>query len=260
MGTQNLLELRGVTVSRGGRDVLSCLDLTIPEGRNVAILGANGSGKSTLLKLISRELYAKPGGQCRVLGQTRWNVWDLRSQLGIVSAELQYALDASLTAREIVLSGFSGHTGYDRTRKSGGAEAAAAQEALCRCGATHIADREFSQLSSGEARRVMIARALAHRPRALIFDEPTTSLDIVAAAGLLQTMRQLCREGVQLVLVTHHFEELIPELDRVVLLSEGRIIADGSPQKVLHGPEIAVAFGASISVSGEGPYRAAVTL
>ena len=253
-----LLELQNVTVSRGGRHVLSGLNLVIETGENVAILGPNGCGKSTLVKLICRELYAKPGGHCRILGKDRWNVWDLRATMGIVTNDLQLNLDQQLTALEVVLSGFSGHTGLAWRDDITVGQVADARDALRRVGAMHLIDRKLAELSSGEARRVIIARAVAHRPATLLFDEPTTSLDVVAADELLDSMRQLCAEGVQLILVTHHFDELIPEIGRTVLMRDGEIFADGPTQKVMTNETISAAFDREVALFGTGPYRIAI--
>jgi len=253
-----LLELHDVTVIRDGRPALSRVSLSIQDGEHVAILGPNGCGKSTLVKLIDRELYPVAGqGTIRLRGSERWNVSTLRSTLGIVTNDLQGQIDPMLTSVEAVLTGREGKLGLywsdadDASRSS-------ALSALDRAGAGHLAERKFGSLSSGEARRVLIARALAHRPTALLFDEPTTSLDLVSAHGLLLTLGELARAGTTLVLVTHHFEEIIPEIDRVILLNNGRILADGPREEIMRDDLLSEAFGSRIRLCGDGPYAACV--
>ncbi|MGV3613787.1 MAG: ABC transporter ATP-binding protein [Fimbriimonas sp.] len=254
-----LLEMRRVTVVREGRRALDAVDLSIGPDERVAILGANGSGKSTLLKLVTRELYPHPSsGAFRILGRDRWEVAKLRGTLGIVSNDLQARLAPHLTAVAAVVTGFTGHVdayredfGHDRVARS--------LRALEAADASHLAERRLETLSSGEARRVLLARALAHDPPTLLLDEPSTSLDLASAHALMRTVRGLVHAGRGLVLVTHHLEEIVPEIGRVVLLREGRIVADGPRAEVMTAANLSLTFGVPITLEGDGPYRAWVS-
>lgn len=253
-----LLEMRRVTVRREGRAALDAVDLVIQEGERVAILGANGSGKSTLLKLITRELYPHPAsGAFRILGRDRWEVTKLRGTLGIVSNDLQAHLAPHLTAVAAVVTGFTGHV--DAYREDFGRERVERSlQALQEADAAHLAERRIETLSSGEARRVLLARALAHDPPTLLLDEPSTSLDIAAAHSLMKTVAGLVHSGRGLVLVTHHLEEILPEISRVVLLRQGRILADGPREEVMTAANLSETFATEIELEGQGPYRARV--
>lgn len=256
--TAPLLELRDITVARGGRTVLNIDNLTIEQGENVAILGPNGCGKSTLVKLIDRELYPKASrGSIKILGKNRWDVADLRSSLGIVTNDLQAAIAPETPAVEAVIAGFTGKLGvyYDDATLE---REQAARKALQTAGATHLTDRQIGTLSSGEARRVLIARALSHQPKALLLDEPTTSLDIVSAHALLETLRTLTKTGTGLILVTHHLEEIIPEVHRVILLKQGQILSDGQRHEVMTSQNLSTLFETEIRLEGDGPYSAKV--
>ncbi|AIE83583.1 ABC transporter, ATP-binding protein [Fimbriimonas ginsengisoli Gsoil 348] len=249
------MEMRDVTVVRDGRIALDSVSLTIERGENVAILGPNGCGKSTLVKLIDRELYPRADhGSMRILGRQRWNVTELRKELGIVTNDLQAQILPETSVLDAVVAGFQGKLGvyYDEGTPE---RLAAAQAALVAAEAAHLSDRVFGALSSGEARRVLIARALAHDPGSLLLDEPTTSLDLVSAHALLETLR---RTGKGLVLVTHHLEEIIPEIDRVVLLKAGRILADGPRREVMTSQNLSQLFCTDIVLQGDGPYSAQV--
>jgi iron complex transport system ATP-binding protein len=253
-----LIEMRRVTVRREGRNALDRVDLQIHEGERVAILGANGSGKSTLLKLITRELYPHPSSEAfRILGRDRWEVVKLRGTLGIVSNDLQANLAPHLTAVAAVVTGFTGHVdayredfATDRVERS--------LQALAEAGASHLADRRIETLSSGEARRVLLARALAHDPPTLLLDEPSTSLDLAAAHALMKTVAGLVHSGRGLVLVTHHLEEILPEISRVVLLRQGQIVADGPREAVMTAENLSETFGVRVELHGNGPYHARV--
>ncbi len=254
-----LLDLQHVTVLRDGRPVLDDVSLAIAAGECVAILGPNGAGKSTLLKVLTRECYPVPSPQtvCRIMGQERWNVFALRAYLGIVTNDLAASFELGVAVRDIVLGGFFSsltieptHTVTDRMRAEAG-------EALARLGATDLATRDVRTLSSGEARRVTIARALVHRPRALVFDEPFTSLDLTAQREVRATMRSLAQAGIGVLLVTHELAEIVPEIDRVVLLAGGRIVADGPKVTVLTRDALARLFGVDVELEERsGTYHA----
>ncbi len=254
-----LLELRNVSVQRGDRLALNSVDLRIKRGEHVAILGPNGSGKSTLIKLITRECYplANADSTFKILGRSAWNIFDLRSHLGIVSNDLMARCTRDITGRELVLSGFFGSIGVWPNHHVSPEMEQAAQSAMERLDVAHLANRWLDELSSGEARRLLIARALIHNPSTLLLDEPTTSLDLAALRELRDHLRQLVRDGLSLLLVTHHLEEIVPEVERVVLLKKGTIFADAGKAEVLTVQQLSSVFGISVSVScTDGIYRA----
>lgn len=254
-----LLEFDNVSVQLGSRLALNRLNLTIRSGEHVAILGANGSGKSTLIKLITRECYplTQPASELRILGQKNWNIFDLRSHLGVVSNDLMAKCTRDITGRELVLSGFFGSIGIWPNHHLRPEMEQAAQAAMARLEVTHLANRWLDELSSGEARRLLIARALIHQPETLLLDEPTTSLDLAAQREMRDHMRALASSGVGLLLVTHHLEEIVPEIERVVLLRHGSIFADGPKRDLLNSSRLSALFGVPLEVSeAQGFYRA----
>ncbi len=207
--------------------------LTIAEGEHVAILGPNGSGKSSFIKAITRECYPLQGSRVRILGRERWNIFELRSQLGIVTNDLMLACSRDYTGRETVLSGFFSSVGlwpYHLVTPEMEAQADRFIEFL---EVEHLASRNIAEMSSGEARRFLIARALVHDPRTLVFDEPTNSLDLHAARMLHGAMRQIAQAGKSILLVTHHLPDIIPEIDRVVMMQDGRVCFDGPKEEAL---------------------------
>jgi iron complex transport system ATP-binding protein len=258
-----LLALDHVTVVRSAsadRPALDDVTLRIGVGERVCVLGPNGSGKSTLVKLLTRECYplARDGGGVRILGRDRWDVTELRAALGIVSPDLLAQCATDATARDVVLSGFFSSTRVFAHHRPTADQRARADAALARVGTSHLADRPVKRLSSGEAKRVLIARALVHDPATLLFDEPANALDLAAQRQLLDTMRDLARAGVGVVLVTHHVSEIIPEIGRVVLLRDGRVVADGPKADVLTAPALSALFGVSVrlTLDDDGVYHA----
>ena len=245
-----LLEFLNLTVYRDERRVLDRFSLTIPAGQNVAILGPNGSGKSTLLKLVTREVFpvVDPESSLRVLGRDRWLLFELREHLGIVTNDLMAACTREMTGRELVLSAFFGSVGLWPHHQVSAAMRTRADAALDAMEVRHLGDRVVSQLSSGEARRLLVARALAHNPRALVFDEPTNSLDLRACHDLISGMRRLAQAGTSIILVTHHLPDIVPEIDRVVALKDGRVFTDGPTADVLTPAVLSDVFGVAVDV------------
>ena len=230
-----LIEFRNVSVMRGARIALDRVSLRIDSGEHVAILGPNGSGKSTLIKTITRECYPRADdvSSVRIMGREVWNVFDLRGMLGIVTNDLMDTARRGVSCREMVLSGFFSSIGIWPHQTVTAAMQAKAEEALERMEVLRLAERGMDELSSGEARRVLIARALVHDPRALLLDEPTASLDLRALRDLRDAMRSLARSGIAILLVTHHLADIIPEISRVVLLKDGRVFRDGGKREIL---------------------------
>jgi iron complex transport system ATP-binding protein len=242
-----LLEFRNATVWRGDRIALDSVSFSVDLGEHTAILGPNGSGKSTLIKTITRDLYPRAtgdGAAVRILGRDAWNVFELRSLLGIVSNDLMQICtrEFDFTAREIVLSGFFASVGIWPHHLVTPEMERRASEVLELLEIPHLAGRWVDELSSGEARRVLIARALVHGPKALLLDEPGNSLDLHALYELQTLLEKLARSGVTIVLATHHLPEIIPAIERVILLKEGRLFLDGPKRQVLVPENLSVVF------------------
>jgi iron complex transport system ATP-binding protein len=255
-----LLDFNQVSVVRGEKVVLRDFSLQIRRGEHVALLGPNGSGKSTLIKAITRELYPLDRGanfRFQVLGLDDWDINELREHFGIVALDQLQNLShevtlRQVTARELVLSGYFSSIGLWPHHRVKAAQERHAREILRFLEISHLAHRPVSAMSSGEQRRAMIGRALVHNPEALILDEPTNSLDPGAVREFLVVLRKLARAGKSLILVTHHVSDIIPEIERVILFKQGRIIADGPKARVLTSPALSKLFGTKLRVARRG--------
>ena len=236
---------------RGAKLALDRVTLRIGAGEHVAILGPNGCGKSTLIKTITRECYPviRPGSSVRIFGRENWNIFELRSLLGIVSADLMNTFTRELTGREVVLSAFFSSVGIFAHQRVTEEMREQAGQALERLEIAHLADRPTAGMSSGEARRVLLARALVHQPHALLFDEPSTSLDLFAQRELHQVMRKLAQSGTGIVLVTHHLPDIIPEIERVILMSRGRVAADGRKTEIFTADRLGALFSVPVDLA-----------
>ena len=261
-----VLELTDATVVLGEVRVLDGLTLTIRGGEHTAIAGPNGAGKSTLMKLLTLQLYplASASGTPPILvfGEERWDVFDLRSRLGIVSADLHDSfvrgnLSGPISGRDAVLSGFFASQGVFGHQRATDAMRQQADEALESMEAAHLATKVMGEMSTGEARRVLIARALVRKPQALVLDEPTRGLDLVARHRFMERVRAIARQGTTIVLVTHHIDEIIPEIGRVILLRGGRVACDGPKSRVLTAERLSETFGAPLKVEKANGYYSA---
>jgi len=249
--TPPLLDLQHIRVIRGQKIALDDFSLRIRADEHIAILGPNGCGKSTLIKTITRECYpfAQENSSIAILGQERWDVFELRTLLGIVSNDLMLSCTGDASGRDVVLSGFFSSTRIFPHHTVDPQHRELADAALAQLKVSHLADRSVCEMSSGEARRVLIARALAHNPRALLFDEPCNSLDLAAQQSVRQTMRALANSGIGIMLVTHELGDIIPEIERVVLMSRGHIVADGRKDVVLQNQRLADVFGVPVEIA-----------
>jgi iron complex transport system ATP-binding protein len=254
-----VLELANATVVKGGVTVLHALTLTIHEGEHTAILGPNGAGKSTLVKLLTYQDYAWAADEgepppVRVFGSDRWDLQSLRSHLGIISADMHQRFVAgnsagSLKAEDVVISGLFATHGFLRPDQINAGTRRRAAESLARVEAGHLAGKMMDEMSTGEARRVLIARALVTNPRALVLDEPSSGLDVVSRHRFLAQVETIGRAGTTLIFVTHHVEEIVPSVGRVILLKDGRVAYDGPKREMLTGARLTDVFGAPVTVS-----------
>jgi iron complex transport system ATP-binding protein len=246
-----LIQFENVTIQREDRIVLDGIHLSIAQGEHVAILGPNGSGKSTLIKAISRELYPllKPEPwSLQILGRDRWHLFELRNHLGLVSNDWMQMCTRNYSGYEIVLSGFFGSVGIWPQHQVTAEMEQKAREVMELLEIVHLAERNTDELSSGEARRILIGRALVHDPQALVLDEPTTSLDLHAIYEFREILRKLAQAGISLIMVTHHLPDIIPEMSRVVLIRNGRIFCDGPKDQVFRSETLSRLFGIPVEV------------
>jgi iron complex transport system ATP-binding protein len=251
-----LLDLQNVRVMRGQKVVLDGISLRVQLNEHVALLGPNGCGKSTLIKTITRECYpvAREGSSITIFGQRNWNVFELRSLLGIVSNDLMSSCTSDASGLDVVLSGFFSSTRIFPNHAIDPKHRELAEAALLQLGISHLGERAVQEMSSGEAKRVLIARALVHKPPTLLFDEPCNSLDISAQHGLRETMRALANSRIGIILVTHELPDIVPEIERVVLMSNGRIVADGRKEEVLQAETLSRLFGVKVKLARRGGY------
>jgi iron complex transport system ATP-binding protein len=258
-----LLELANATLIRGGTRVLERLSLRIDPGEHTAILGPNGAGKTSLIRMLTLEdrplASMQPPPPLRLFGKSVWDLTELRRHLGIVTGDLEadfgrWTSRGRVSGLDAAVSGLLGSEGIFSHHEVTDAMRDRGRAALERVDAAHLAMKRLTEMSAGERRRVMIARALITNPDALILDEPTTGLDFVARRRFMETVRRLAQAGTTVILVTHHVDEIIPEIRRVILLHDGRVAFDGTPDEALTCTHLTAVYGDEVRVERSGHY------
>lgn len=259
VSSRPILDIQHATVYRGETCVFSDFSFALRDGEHAAILGPNGSGKSTLLKLFTGEVHPLPRDETRVrlFGEARWNVWDVRKRIGMVSHDLQRDYLICAEGLNVILSGFYASNDTYGYQEFSETQVARAREVMNELGIGPLAGRRFGHLSTGEQRRFLLGRALVHDPSVLVLDEPTSGLDVKACFQYLDLLRTQMHRGKTVLLVTHHLHEIPPEIDRVILLRSGRVLVDGAKSTVLTQDRISDLFDRPVVLAqAHGWYQA----
>jgi iron complex transport system ATP-binding protein len=259
-----LVELEHVYVARGSHVILQDVSLRVAAGEHLVILGPNGCGKSTLLKTITCECYplAKPETRVRILDRERWDLTELKRRMGVVSAELPGRQTLTTTGFDAILTGFFSSSTLWPNLTVTAAMRERAEEVMVLVGASGLREKPVGQMSAGQQRRVMIGRALVGSSAAmegaagvgamnqmLLLDEPSNALDLAAQQDLRTMLRGLAQQGTGILLITHHIADILPEIGRVILMREGRIVADGAKRELLTGQRLSALFGVPIELT-----------
>ena len=256
-----LIELEHAHVARGSNVVLHDVSLRIERGEHVAILGPNGCGKSTLLKTMTCELYpiVKPETRVWLLGRERWDLTELKRRMGVVSPELPGKPTLHTTGFDAIVTGFFSSSTLWPNLHVTDAMRERAEEILTMVGAESLREKPVGQMSAGQQRRVMIGRALAGASldgevQMLLLDEPSNALDLAAQHDLREMLRGLAQRGVAIVMITHHIADILPEMQRVVMMRDGKIVADGEKRELLTERKLSDLFGREITLTKRGDF------
>lgn len=250
----DVLALAGATVVRGDTTLLDDIDWEVEEGQRWVVLGPNGAGKTTLLQLASARMHPTRG-VVGILGEVLGtvDVFELRPRIGLASASLAERIPGGERVADVVVTASWGVVG--RWRESyDGLDHERARELLDALGAGHLADRTYGTLSEGERKRVQIARALMTDPELMLLDEPAAGLDLGGREDLVQRLGDIAGdlEAPALVMVTHHVEEIPPHFTDVLLLREGRVVAQGPIEITLTEANLSQTFGLDLVLEQHG--------
>lgn len=245
-----LISIGAANVYLGRRRVLHDIGWQLRRGENWVVLGGNGAGKTTFLKLVASDLYAAAGATVERFGLTqRDTIWDLRRRIGCVSPRLQSEYQEMLTGAQVVASGFFSSIGL--MEEVSPEQWKRVRALLRRFGLERLADKVIGRMSFGEVRKILTLRALVHDPELIILDEPFDGLDAAARAEFGQALDAIALNGTQLLIVTHHLDDLPRAINRGLFLDHGKIVALGRwPDLRLHPPVVAL-FGDNVFGAGE---------
>jgi len=247
------IELKNVSVVRDGSRILENIDVTIGNRENVAIIGPNGSGKTTLMKLLRGEILPYYDETVkttfRLFGMDRWDLFELRSRIGIVSMDLQSKFDETAKIRDIVMSGFFSSMDVYRNHSVTKKMKAKAEEMMELLDISDKGERGSGKISLGEMRRTLIARALVNDPEMLVLDEPMTGLDVNIRAKFRRMFDDLISHDVSIVMITHELEDIPKDVTRVIMIKNGRIFADGPKEKMLVSETVSELYDMEIRVT-----------
>jgi iron complex transport system ATP-binding protein len=244
------LDIQNARVYQGDTCVFDGFSATFQRGQNTCILGPNGAGKTTLLKLLTRDLYpvVRDGSYVKIDGSETAVIWEVRKKIGFVSHDLQIRYDAHVRGRDVVMSGLFGAIGMHGHFQIEESHHQKVDALLQQFGLQDLQERRYWHLSTGQQRRFLLARALVHQPEILVLDEPTNGLDIKAAHAILHDLRDLARSGTTLLLVTHHVQEILPEVQRILMLKSGRIFADGDKSQTLNSTQLSALYDTPLTL------------
>ena len=254
------VEMENVSLVRGSARILDNISIRIRAGESVAVIGPNGSGKTSLMKILkgdARPYYDESSNTvCRLFGKERWNIFDLRKKMGVVSTDLQSRFDPSVSVGAVILSGFFRTTDVYKDHRITDGMINAAEDAAERAGISDKLTRDIGKLSLGEMRRTLIARALAPRPEMLLLDEPMTGLDVVIGSRFRDMLDSLIEDGTGIVMITHDLNDIPRNIGRVIMMKDGKIFGDGKKDDMLTSDNVSSLFSHPIKVTEEnGTYR-----
>jgi iron complex transport system ATP-binding protein len=249
--TEPFLRLFHVNVARGETIVLHDINLAVNAGEHIAILGPNGCGKSTLIKTITCECYpiAQLETEVTIFGRSRWDLTELKKRLGVVSPELPGRHTLTTTGRDAVLTGFFSSSTLWPNLTVTDEMRARTDEVLALIDAEPLRDKFVGHMSAGQQRRIMIGRALVASSQMLLLDEPSNALDLAAQAELRNLLRRLAQQGTGILLITHHVSDIIPEIDRILMMKDGRISADGPRSQLLTEQRLSELFRTDVRLT-----------
>lgn len=246
MNRATRLSAVGLSYARGARTVLEAIDFAYATGEVVALLGANGAGKSTLFRLLLA-LDAPTRGRVELDGDDAARLGRREIARRIAYVPQIHVAPFPYRVRDVVMLGRIAETGLLRAPRR--ADRAIVDAVIERFGIVHLADRPYTEISGGERQLTLIARALAQGARLLVLDEPTTGLDFGHQARLLAHLRDLAADGHGVLFSTHHPEQAMLSADRVCLLADGRLIADGKPADVVTPAALERLYGVRVDAS-----------
>ena len=249
-------DLKNIHVYIDQKEILSNINISLNFGENTLILGPNGSGKSTFLKLLNRSIYPITSNHSsfKLLNTENINIWNLRKKIGFLFKDMEQRVKRGVNLHDVITSGFSGTYNARYSNFLSERDKIKINDLINEWELNKIIYNEFNSLSDGQKRRALLARALVYEPEILVLDEPFCNLDIKSNFILNRNLNKLIDQSINLLYVTHNLESILPKTTRIILIKEGKILRDGSPNELLNSKILSDLFNISINVVEENGY------
>ena len=249
-GLDNWASLRNIDVCIDRKQILSNINIDLSYGENIAILGPNGSGKSTFLKLFNRSIYPIVSAQSslKLFNKENINIWEVRKKIGFVFKEMEQRVNKGVNLYDLIASGFSSSFNSRCSNLISKIQKEKIDKLINEWELNNIVNMSFVDLSEGQKRRGLLARALVYEPNILVLDEPFCNLDIKSNFILNKNLNNLIDKSVNIIYVTHNLESILSSTNRIILIKEGKIINDGKPDEIINSKIISDLFQISVKV------------
>ncbi len=243
------INIQNATVLLKGKEILHNISWQVKTGSKYFILGANGSGKTTLVRTILGYIWSKYGANIEILGHKygRVNLHNVRKDIAWISPFIQKEIEPNTTGVDMVLSGKASTLGF--FRRASEQELNEVEKLLTELNGLHLANKDMSEMSSGEQMKILIARALISKPKLMIFDEPSVFLDIAEREFFLKILEKIAKnKDLTVIFISQRIEDILPEFDYGMILKNGKIIVEGKRENVLTGKNLKTAFNVDIDI------------
>ena len=242
-------EAKNINCFKNGFKVIRDLNLKIAYSENVILIGPNGSGKSSLIEVINRNIYPVVANESKlkIFGKELINLWELRKRISTVNNDIKSRINPNLQVFDVILSGLYGRYCYIQNKSE--RDFYKVEKIMKRMNLSKLSKKYFSNLSDGEKQISLIARALIKKPDVLILDEPIANLDYKSKFFVIDKINELSKLNTKFLCVTHDISMITKIYDRVIMLKDGRIIADGSQNKVINNENVNKLYGIRAKVT-----------
>ena len=248
MTNEYWLEAKNISCFRNGYEVVKNLNLKLKYSENVILLGPNGSGKSSLIDLINRNIYPviKKDTVFKVFNKELINIWELRKRISIVNYDIKTRINPKLKVIDLIISGLYGS--YCKTSYKSVSDFTYAELLIKKMSLTNLSQKNFSHLSEGEKQIVLIARALVKKPEILILDEPIANLDLKSKFYVIDQINEFAKLNSKIICITHDISMITEIYNRIIMLKDRMIIADGTQSETINNKNINNLFDINIDV------------
>ena len=241
-------EARNISCFKNGYEVVKNLNLNLKYGENTILLGPNGSGKSSLIELINRNIYPviNKDSFLRIFNAELINIWDLRKKISTVNYDIRTRINPKLKVFELIISGLYGK--YCKIANKCDDDLSKVEHLINKMYLTKIAHKYFSHLSEGEKQICLIARALVKKPDILILDEPIANLDLKSKYYVIDQINEISRNNTNIICITHDISMITEIYNRIIMIKDRKIIADGKPKEVINSHNISNLFDIDMEI------------